>query len=208
MIHLVNFCRNTMGAAGTAVAAVLFLALTVLGIVIAMRGRETMIGVVSVCAFLCGMLIGAMIGILVFNSIIIMIVLASVFSVLLMVVVKYYKSVGYFIGISTLGWVLAFILTSEMKITGLSVNENTLLFVDLVIGIIMGIMAASRSKITVSLITAASGGVIAATSSLALVGFYFPDIKTWIIAGIIFVAGMAVQIRIYDLKPVKRKKRK
>ncbi len=208
MIHLVNFCRNTMGAAGTAVAAVLFLALSVLGIVIAMRGRETMIGVVSVCAFLCGMLIGAMIGILVFNSIIIMIVLASVFSVLLMVVVKYYKSVGYFIGISALGWVLAFILTSEMKITGHSVNENTLLFVDLVIGIIMGIMAASRSKITVSLITAASGAVIAATSSLALVGFYFPDIKTWIIAGIIFVAGMAVQIRIYDLKPVKRKKRK
>ena len=69
-------------------------------------------------------------------------------------------------------------------------------------------MAASRSKITMSLVTAASGAVIAATSSLALIGFYFPDIKTWIIAGIIFVTGMIVQIRIYDLKPVKRKKKK
>ena len=53
MIHLVNFCRNTMGAAGTAVAAVMFIVLAVLGVVIAMRGRETMMGVVSVCAFLC-----------------------------------------------------------------------------------------------------------------------------------------------------------
>lgn len=208
MIHLVNFCRNTMGAAGTAVAAVMFIVLAVLGVVIAMRGRETMMGVVSVCAFLCGMMLGAMVGILVFNSLIIMIILAAVLSVLLMVVVKYFKSVGYFIGISTLGWVLAFLLTSEMKIAPDSISNNTLLFIDLVVGVIMGIMAASRSKITVSLVTAASGAVIAATSSLALIGFYFPDIKTWIIAGIIFITGMVVQIRIYDLKPVNRKKKK
>ena len=63
-----------MGAAGTAVAAVIFLALTVLGVVIAMKGRETMIWVVSVCALVFGTLAGAMIGILVFNSIIIMII--------------------------------------------------------------------------------------------------------------------------------------
>ena len=197
-----------MGAAGAAVAAVMFIVLAVLGVVIAMRGRETMMGVVSVCAFLCGMMLGAMVGILVFNSLIIMIILAAVLSVLLMVVVKYFKSVGYFIGISTLGWVLAFLLTSEMKIAPDSISNNTLLFIDLVVGIIMGIMAASRSKITVSLVTAASGAVIAATSSLALIGFYFPDIKTWIIAGIIFITGMVVQIRIYDLKPVNRKKKK
>ncbi len=197
-----------MGAAGTAVAAVLFLVLAVLGVVIAMRGRQTMMGVVSVCAFLCGMLLGAMIGILVFYSLIIMIILSAVFSVLLVVVVKYFKSLGYFIGISTLGWLLAFLLTSEMKIAPDSISNNTLLFIDLAIGIIMGIMAASRSKITISLVTAASGAIITATSSLALVGFYFPDIKTWIIAGAIFVAGMAVQIHIYDLKPVKRKKKK
>lgn len=197
-----------MGAAGTAVAAVMFIVLAVLGVVIAMRGRETMMGVVSVCAFLCGMMLGAMVGILVFNSLIIMIILAAVLSVLLMVVVKYFKSVGYFIGISTLGWVLAFLLTSEMKIAPDSISNNTLLFIDLVVGVIMGIMAASRSKITVSLVTAASGAVIAATSSLALIGFYFPDIKTWIIAGIIFITGMVVQIRIYDLKPVNRKKKK
>ncbi|MBR0360663.1 MAG: hypothetical protein IIX21_06110 [Clostridia bacterium] len=208
MIHLVNFCRNTMGAAGTAVAAVLFIIFAVMGVVIAMRGRETMMGVVSVCAFLCGMLLGAMAGILIFNSLIVMIILAAVLSVLLMVVVKYFKSLGYFIGISTLGWVLAFLLTSEMKIAPDGISNNTLLFIDLVVGVIMGIMAASRSKITISLVTAASGAVIAATSSLALIGFYFPDIKTWIIAGIIFVTGMIVQIRIYDLKPVKRKKKK
>lgn len=208
MIHLVNFCSNTMGAAGAAVAALIFLALTVLGIVIAMRGRETMIWVVSVCALICGTLTGAMIGILAFNSIIIMIILAAVCGVLLVVVVKKFKSIGYFIGISSLGWFLAFILTSEMNIAGDTINENTLLFIDLVVGLIMGIMAACRSKYTVSLVTAASGGVITAISSLALVGFYFADIKTWIIAGIIFVAGIIVQIHTYDLKPVKRKKRK
>ncbi|MBQ3123994.1 MAG: hypothetical protein IJC09_01045 [Clostridia bacterium] len=208
MIHLVNFCRNTMGAAGTAVAAVIFLALTVLGVVIAMKGRETMIWVVSVCALVFGTLAGAMIGILVFNSIIIMIILASICGVLLVFVVKRFKAVGYFIGISSLGWLLAFILTSEMNVAGDTVNENTLLFIDLVIGLVMGILAACRSKFTVSLVTAASGGVITAVSSLALIGFYFPDIKTWIIAGIIFVAGIVVQIRIYDLKPVSRKKNK
>ena len=197
-----------MGAAGTAVAALIFIVLTVLGIIIAMRGRGTMIWLVSVCAFVCGTMLGAMIGILGFNSIIIMIVLASVCGVLFVFVVKRFERIGYFIGISSLGWFLAYILTSETNVVGGNMSENTLLFIDLVVGIIMGIMAACKSKYTVSVVTAASGGVIASISALALIGFYFADVKTWILAGIIAVAGFVVQIRIYDLGLIKKKKSK
>lgn len=208
MIHLVNFCRNAMGAAGNAVAALLFVALTVLGIIIAMRGRGTMLWLVSVCAFFCGALMGAMIGILAFNSIIIMIILASVCSVLFVVLVRHVEAVGYFIGIGSLGWFLAFILTSEMNVAGDTINENTLLFLDLVVGIVMGFLASCRFKYTVTLVTAASGGVIASISALGLIGFYFADIKTWIIAIIIAVCGFAVQVHTYDLKAKPNKKHK
>lgn len=208
MIHVVDFFRRTMGAGGSALVAVIFIALTVLGVMIAMRGRSAMMWIVSVCAFICGMLIGGMIGILVFDSIIVMIILSAIFSVLLVVVVKYFKGIGYFIGIASLGWFLAFVITSEMNVAGDTVNENTLLFIDLIVGVIMGIMAACRSKYIISVITAASGGVITAISSLALIGFYFADIKTWIIATAVAVFGFVVQIRRYDLKPVRRKKDK
>ena len=208
MIHIVDFCRNSMGAAGTAVAAILFLAFSVLGIVIAVRGRGAMIWLVSVCAFLFGLLAGSMIGILVLDSIIAMILLASVFGVMLVVVVKRFKSIGYFIGISTLGWLLSTLITSEMYIAGDKISENSLLFIDLMIGLIMGIMAACRSKYLVSVITAVSGGVITAISSLALIGFYFADIKTWIIAIVVSVFGLSVQIRTYDLAHTKPKKKK
>ncbi len=195
-----------MGAAGTLVAALVFLALTVLGVVIAMRGRGTMIWLVSVSAFIFGTLAGAMIGILAFDSIIIMAVLAAVCGVLLVVVVRRLTSVGYFIGIGTLSWFLAFIITSEMYVAGEGVSENTLLFIALLIAIVMGTLAACRSKYMATFITAVSGGVITAISSLALIGFYFADARTWIIATIIAVLGICVQIRTYDLKPFKKRK--
>lgn len=208
MIHLVNFCRSSMGAAGTAVSSAIFLALTVLGVVIAIRGRSTMIWLVSVCAFVCGALTGAIIGILAFDSIILMIVLASVCSVLLAVLVRHFKAIGHFLSIGCLGWFLAFVLTSEMNIAGDTMSENTLLFIDLVVGIVMGFMAACRSKFTASFVTAAAGGVIASISALALIGFYFADFKTWILAILIAASGFAVQIHTYDIKPPKPKKKK
>ncbi len=195
-----------MGAAGSLVAALVFLALTVLGVIIAMRGRGTMIWLVSVSAFIFGTLTGAMIGMLAFNSIIIMAVLAAVCGVLLVVIVKRLTSVGYFIGIGSLSCFLAFIITSEMYVAGEGVSENTLLFIDLLIGIIMGTLAACRSKYIATFITAISGGVITAISSLALIGFYFADIKTWVIATIIAVVGFFVQVRTYDLTPYKKRK--
>ncbi len=208
MIHVVEFFTRHFGIGGNVFAAIIFLVLAILGIVIAMRGRDAMVGIVAVCGFICGIIIGAMIGLLCFDSIILMIILASVGGVLLLYTVRNLKSVGYFIGIGSLSWFLAFVITSQMYVTDESVNENTLLFIDLVIAVVMGFLAAGRSKYIVSVITAVSGGVITSISTLAILGYYFADIKTWIIAAIIALAGFAVQINIYDFKPRKKKKRK
>lgn len=215
MIHLVEFFTHRFGAMGNIASVVVFLALVVLGLVIAMRGRAVMVGVVAVCGFICGVLAGAMIGLLCFNSIILMVILASVGGVLLLYTVKNIKSVGYFIGIGSLTWFLTFTLTSQMYVTDEAVTENTLLFIDLAAAVVMGILAACRSKYIVSVITAISGGVITAISSLAILGYYFADLKTWIIAGVVAAAGIMVQINVYDLKgsskkggKLKKKKRK
>lgn len=206
MINIINAFRDSLGAAGIIVATIVFLALTIVGVIISMRGRGAMIWLVSVSAFFFGLTLGSMIGILVFNSIIIMAVLGSIFAVLLVVVVRHFKSIGYFIGIGTLGWVLAYTVTSEMYISGGGVSENTLLFIDLVIAVVMGIMAACRSKYIVTFITSASGGIITAISALALLGFYFIDIKTWIIAVAVAVLGMLVQFKTYDMKLIRKRK--
>ncbi len=206
MINIINAFRDSLGAAGIIFATLVFLTLTIIGVIIAIRGRGTMIWLVSVSAFVFGLTLGSMIGILVFDSIILMVILGSLFAVLSVVVVRYFKSVGYFIGIGSLGWVLAYTVTSEMYVAGEGMNENTLLFIDLVIALVMGVMAACRSKYIVTFITAASGGIITAISSLALIGFYFVDIKTWIIAIAVAVFGMVVQFKTYDLKL--RRKRK
>lgn len=206
MINIINAFRDSLGAAGIIVATIVFLALTIVGVIISMRGRGAMIWLVSVSAFFFGLTLGSMIGILVFNSIIIMAVLGSIFAVLLVVVVRHFKSIGYFIGIGTLGWVLAYTVTSEMYISGGGVSENTLLFIDLVIAVVMGIMAACRSKYIVTFITSASGGIITAISALALLGFYFIDIKTWIIAVAVAVLGMLIQFKTYDMKLIRKRK--
>ncbi len=205
MISIINSLRDSMGAVGMLIATVVFLALTVLGVLIATRGRGAMNKLVCVSAFIFGLMLGSMIGILVFNSIIIMAVLASICAVMLVLVVIRYKSIGYFIGIASLGYFLAYTVTSEMYI-GNGINKNTLLLIDLIIGFIMGIMAACRSKYLVTFITSLSGGIITAISSLALVGFYFTDIKTWIIAAAVTILGMLVQFRRYDLKLIRKRK--
>lgn len=208
MVHMVDFFTRRFGVGGNIIVALIFILLAVVGVVIAMRGRGAMTWIVGVCGFVCGVLLGAMVGILVFNSLILMIIFASVGGVLLLYTVKNVKTIGYFLGIGSLGWFLAYIITSEMYTTDTSVTENTLLFIDLVAGLAMGFFAALRSKYIVSVITALAGGVIAAISTLALLGQYFADAKMWFIAVAVALAGLAAQINTYDLKSAKKKNKR
>lgn len=207
MIHVVDFFTRRFGVGGNVLVALMFLAMAVVGVIIAVRGRGAMVTIVSVCGFLLGLLGGAMVGILCFDSLIAMIVLAAVGGVVLLFTVRNVKSIGYFIGIGSLSWFLAFVITSEMYVTDAKITENTLLFADLVIAVIMGFLAALRSKYTVSVVTSLAGGVMTSISILAMLGNYFADTKTWIIAGVVAVVGFIAQTRVYDLKP-KRKNQK
>lgn len=206
MINVVEFFTHNFGVGGNVLVAFIFLALAVAGVIIAMRGRGAMVWIVSVCGFVVGVLAGAMLGILVFNSLIMMIILAAVGGVLLLYGVRSARSIGYFIGIGTLGWLLSYIVTSEMYIGDSGVNENILLLIDFAVGVFMGFLAALRSKYIVSLVTAIAGGVLASISTLAIFGSYFADAKTWTIAGAVAVLGLMVQIKTYDIKPAKKKK--
>ena len=208
MIHVVDFFTYNFGVGGNVLVAFLFLAMAIVGVIIAMRGRGAMVWIVGVCGFLVGILLGAMLGILVFNSIIMMIILAAIGGVLLSYGVRAVKSIGYFVGIATLSWFLAFIITSETYTTDTRVTENTLLFVDMAVGLIMGFLAALRSKYIVSVVTALAGGVMASICTLAIFGNYFADAKTWVIAGAVALLGFMVQINTYDIHPSKKKKRR
>lgn len=208
MIHVVDFFTRTFGVGGNVLVAFIFLVMAVLGVIIAMRGRGAMVWIVSVCGFVVGILLGAMIGILVFDSLIMMIILAAVGGVLLLYGVRSVKSIGYFVGIATLSWFLAFIITSEMYTTDTKVTENTMLFIDMAVGIVMGFLAALRSKYIVSVVTALAGGVMASICTLAIFGNYFADFKTWVIAGAVALLGLIVQINTYDIHSTKNKKKK
>ncbi len=206
MINIVEFFTHNLGVGGNVLVAFIFLALAVAGVIIAMRGRGAMVWIVSVCGFVVGVLAGAMLGILVFNSLIMMIILAAVGGVLLLYGVRAARSIGYFIGIGTLGWLLSYIVTSEMYTGDSGTNENILLLIDFAVGVFMGFLAALRSKYIVSLVTAIAGGLLTAISTLAIFGSYFADAKTWTIAGAVAVLGFMVQIKTYDIKPAKKKK--
>lgn len=208
MTRVVDFFTQQFGAGGNVIAAVLFFLLAAGGVVIAMRGRGAMVWIVGVCGFLFGITVGAMVGLLCFNSLILMVVFAAVGGVLLLYTVKNAKSVGYFIGIGSLSWFLALIITSEFYMSNAKVTENTLLFVDFLIGLFMGILAACRSKHIVSVVTALAGGMITSISTLVILGYYFADIKTWVLAGAVALAGLAVQIHTYDLKPKASKQKR
>ena len=205
MINILNFCCSNIGVAGTVIAKIIFIIITALGVGIALRGRSTMIWIVSVCSFLFGATAGAMVSILWFNSIILMVILASVCAVLMVLVVRRFTTIGYFIGISCLGWFLCHMLTSNIS-SDASVSNNILLFLDLVIAIVMGTMAACRSKYIVTFITSSAGGVIASIGILAVFGSYFTDAKTWVIAAVITAIGIFVQFSIYDLHRLKKRK--
>lgn len=207
MVHIVDFLTNQFGIGGTVIAAIISFVLAALGVIVAMRGRGAMEWIVIVCGFMVGVLAGAMIGILCFDSLILMGIFAAVGGVLLLYTVKNAKSVGYFIGIGSLSWLISLIVTSEIYASDASVSENSLLFLDLVIGIVMGTLAACRSKYIVSVVTAIAGGMITAIFTLVILGYYFADTKTWVFAGAVALAGLAVQIHTYDLKAQSKKKK-
>lgn len=207
MSHVVDFFAGRYGASGNIIVSIIFLAMMILGVVIATHGQGAMIWLVSICGMIVGIMGGAMAGLLIFDSFLLMLLFAAAGGVILLLLVRFVKSFGYFIGIGALGFFLAYTITSEMYTTNTRITENTILLIDMAAGIIMGMLAAIKSKYTVSVITAASGGVIASVSILALFRSYFTDWKTWIIALIIAVAGLAVQIRVYDIKPPEKRKK-
>ena len=208
MSHIVDFFNSHFGAGSGIIIGIIFVALAVIGAIVAFRGRQAMVWLVSFCAGFVGVLAGAMIGLLVFDSLIIMIIMAFLGGIALMLIVRFVKGVGYFIGISTLSFFLAYIVTSEMYITDTKITEKTLLVLDLIIGFAGGILSLIKSKYVVSVVTAAAGGMISAISILVLFGYYFADWKMWLLALAIAVSGMLVQIKIYDLKPEIKKKQK
>ena len=205
MSHIVDFFNERLGSAGAVAASFVCFALAVLGFVIAFRGRGAMVWLVSVCASVVGVLAGAMTGLHVFDSLIIMIAMAIAGGTIFLLLVRFVKSLGYFIGIGVLGFFIAFIVTSEMYTANTKVTEQTLLAIDMLAGIIVGLLSAIRSKYMVTIVTSAAGGMITSISLLALFGFYFTDWKTWLLAAAVAVAGMMVQIKVYDIKPPKKK---
>ena len=198
MSHIVDFFTSRFGSGGNIIVGIIFLAMAV----IALRGRQIMVWLVGFCGLCLGILFGAAAGLLIFDSFIIMLITAFAGGMLLLLLVKYVKSIGYFIGIGALGFFIAFTVTSELYIDSTRITENTLLLADLVAAIIMGILAAIQSKYIISVITAAAGGMIASISILALFGKYFADWKMWFLALVIAVFGMVMQVRIYDLGSV------
>lgn len=104
MSHIVDFFNSRFGAGGGFVTFIIFAAFAVLGGIIAFRGRKAMVWLVSFCALFVGVLAGAMVGLLVFDSFIIMLVMAFLGGAALLLLVKYVKGIGYFIGISTLSF--------------------------------------------------------------------------------------------------------
>ena len=208
MSHIVDFFNSHFGAGSSIIIGIIFTALAIMGAIVAFRGRQAMVWLVSFCAGFVGVIAGAMVGLLVFDSFIIMLLMAFLGGIALMLIVKFIKGVGYFIGISTLSFFLAYIVTSEMYITSTKITEETLLILDLVIGFAGGILSLINSKYVVSVVTSAAGGMISAISILVIFGYYFADWKMWLLALAIAVSGMLVQIRIYDLKPEKKKKQK
>lgn len=200
MSRIVDFFTGTFGASGSIIVGIIFIILAVAGILIAVRGRQIMYGLVVFSGLCIGILTGAAAGLLLTNSFIVMVVTAFAGGAALLVLLKYVRSVGYFLGIGALGFLIAYIITSELYIDSTRITENTLLLVDLIAGLITGVLAAIRSKYIVSVITSAAGGMISSISILALFGAYFADWKMWLLSLVIAVLGMIMQIRIYDIR--------
>lgn len=205
MSHVADFFTNTIGAGYSFVLVILFAAMSVFGLIVAFRGKQTMVWLVGLCAFIVGLLGGAMAGLFIFNKLIIMIVMGIAGGIILSLLVKFVKGIGYFIGICALGFFLAFVITSEMYITDTKITEDTMLLFDIVVGVIMGFLAIIHSKHVTVFITAASGGLLAAIGLMASFGYYFSDWKLWLLALAISTAGALFQLKSSDDSQPKKK---
>lgn len=207
MSHIVDFFTARFGSNATIVVGIIFFAMMILGFIIAVKGRQVMQVLVAVCGAVIGIFFGAAFGLLVFNSFIIMLITAFLGGALLLMLVLLVKGIGTFISMGFLGFFIAFTVTSEMYISSTRITEGTLVFIDLIAGVLTGILAAVQSKYTVSFITAAAGGMITSISVLVLLGYYFSDWKTWLLASVVAVFGMSVQFKTHDSKMPSKKKR-
>lgn len=204
MSHLVDFFTARFGSGGNVIVGLIFLVAALLGVLIALKGRQIMVLVVGFCAVSVGILCGAAFGLLTFDSFIIMLITAFIGGTALLLLVKFVKGVGYFIGIGALTFFIAFVITSELYIDSTRITENTLVFFDLIAGVVMGILAAFRSKYLVTAITAIAGGLITSISVLSLFGVYFADWRMWCLALVIAVFGVFMQIKVYDFNGSKK----
>ena len=205
MSHVVDFFTSRFGAGGSVMVGIIFIIAALLGILITLRGQQVMVWLVSFFAAASGIMGEAAFGLLVFDSFIVMLITAFLGGTALLLLVRFVKSVGYFIGIGVLGFFIAFTITSELYIDSTRITENTLVFFDLLAGFILGILAAVRSKYIVMVITAAAGGLITSISVLALFGVYFADLRMWLSAAVITAAGIFVQLRLNGQSGKKKK---
>ena len=203
MSHIVDIFTEAFGAGGSVIVGIRFIITALLGALTALRGRQVIMWIVGFFAAGVGILGGAAFGLLVFDSFIIMLITAFLGGAALLLLVRFVKGLGRFIGMGALGFLIAFIITSELYIDSAKITENTLVFFDLIIGVLLGILAAVNSDIVVTLITAAAGGMVMSISVLALFGVYFADWRMWILAAVAAVFGAAVQFGVGG----KRKKR-
>lgn len=194
MIRIIEFFYKTFGSNGNFAVGVMFFAMLVFGIVIAMKGRRVMSVLVSLCGVAVGILAGAMVGLLVFDSFILMIIFAIIGGSLLVLLTRFVKGIVYFVGISTLSFFLAFVMTTETYITNTQVTENTLLLADLVFAMIMGLLSLVKSRVIIAFVTATSGGIMTSIGILGLFGYYFSNRVTWTIAIAVAIFGMFIQL--------------
>lgn len=195
MSRVVTLLTSSIGAGGNIFVSCIFILLCVFGILVAVRGQEVMIWLVSFMLASIGIIAGAMVGLLIFNSFILMLVCAIIGGTSMLLVGRYVKSVEYFISMFFLAFFISYVITSEMQITNTRITENTLLLFDLVIGLVVGLLAIIKSKFIVTLITSVSGGMITSICILVLLGSYFADWKMWLIAISVSVFGFVMQLR-------------
>lgn len=140
MVRITEFFYQRFAGAGGIVLGIIFFIMAVFGIVVAVNGKRIMAVLVRVVGAAVGILSGAMAGLLLFDSFILMIVFAVIGGFLIALLMRYVRGVVHFIGMSALGFFLAFVVTSEMYTSNTQITESSLLLVDLIIAFAMGIL--------------------------------------------------------------------
>ena len=107
MSHIVDIFTEAFGAGGNVIVGIVFIITALLGVLIALSGKQVMMWIVGFCAAVIGILGGAAFGLLVFDSFIIMLITAFIGGTALLLLVRFVKSLGCFIGMGALGFLIA-----------------------------------------------------------------------------------------------------